>query len=158
MVSLEGRYIITSGPCHNNYTSPVLMDNPDRHGAYPASRKNFEAPVPIQGVSQPSFPPPPSKYRTKEAISCNHGRPIQQLEALAPTVLLPVQIVPEMLKSRSGIEAVPVLLILPPLSDLLYVCHYPLIKSDSALFISALTVSVKTRSSHQGVEHLTFTA
>ena len=158
MVSLEGRSIITSGPCYNGDTAPVLPDNPERPGAYLASRKTFEAPVPIQGVSQPSLPPLPSKYLAKEAISRNHGRPIQRLKVLAPTVLLHIQIAPETLKTRHGIESVPVLLIRPPSSDLLYVCYYPLIKSDSAVFIFALAVSVKIRRSHQGVGHITFTS
>ena len=70
----------------------------------------------------------PSFIPLKEVISQYHVRPSQQLKVLAPTVLLPVQIILELLKVWSGILTFLVFQIRPPLADLPCVCHHPLSK------------------------------
>ena len=77
---------------------------------------------------------------------------------LVPTIILTVQVVPELLKVWSGTESVLVLQIRPPLADLPYVCHHPFSESDFAVVLFSLAVSVELRHFHQEVGCLTFTA
>ena len=99
-----------------------------------------------------------SKYLAKEVSSWHHGHPSQRHEVLVPTVILPVRTVPEPIKVRSWTEAVIVLQIRPPSSDLPYICHHPLRKLEFGVVLFALAVSVKIRCSHQELGRILFTA